>query len=93
MDFSGAFDDLVESDFWIEAALVFGGFIFPTLAANVIEARGPDLPNEVYGGATAAGGLAYGQEMVAVGGGVYVVDALAQRVGVKESITSLGGGN
>lgn len=34
-----------------------------------------------------------GEDVVAVGSGVYTVDAISQRVGLKDSVTSLGGGN
>lgn len=91
MDFGDVFDDLVDTDFWVMAASVFVGFIAPIVLANVIEARGRDLPNELYGVGAAAGGLAMGYEMVAVGGGVFVVDTLAQRLELKREVTQLGG--
>lgn len=91
MDFGDAFDDLVDTDFWVTAASVFVGFVAPIVLANVIEARGRDLPNEVYGVGTAVVGLAMDYEMVAAGGGVYVVDSLAQRLELKREVTQLGG--
>lgn len=92
MDFGSAFDELADSDFWMDAAHVFAGFVLPNIAANIIESRGPDLPDEAYGVAVVAGNeMFYGETMVSAGGGLYVVDALARRAGVKTTITSLGG--
>lgn len=91
MDFGDAFDTLAESEFWIDAAMVFAGFILPIIAANVTESYGPDLPDEIYGVAVVAGNEAfYGESMISVGGGLYTVDAIAQRAGVKGTITQLG---
>lgn len=92
MDFGSAFDELADGDFWVEAALVFVGYLAPNVAANIIESRGPDLPNELYGvGVGAANEMLTSQRGVTVGAGIYTVDALAQRLNVKSTVTNLGG--
>lgn len=93
MDFGGAFDELMDSDVWVSAASVFAGYLAPNIVANVVEGRGGvDLPNELYGVATALGAEAFtDQRMVTVGAGVYTTDQLAQRLGVKNTVTRLGG--
>jgi len=90
MDFGAAFDELSETDFWIDAALVFVGFMIPVVMANLVESGSRDLPNVVYGGITAGAGVMTGYNMVAVGGGVYALDTVAQRTGLKQRVTTLG---
>lgn len=91
MDFGSAFDELADSDFWVDAAMVFIGFIAPMLARNVVENNFRALPDEVYGAGTALVAVAMDQDMIAVGGGVYTVDAIAQRLKLKGQVTNLGG--
>lgn len=93
MEFGDAFDALADDDFWMDAAMIFVGFLAPNVAANVIEGRlGQDLPNELYGvGTAAAAEMFTDQRMVSVGAGLYTVDALAQRFNVKQRVTALGG--
>jgi hypothetical protein len=94
MNFDGAFSALADDDTWMDAAEVAVGFAGPMIAANVLEGSTPfDLPNEVYGLAGVAGGEMVDRRLVSVGGGLYTVDALAQRFGLKSSVTNLGGGN
>jgi hypothetical protein len=92
MDVGGAFDELADSGFWVEAAMVFGGWLGPNVAANVIEGNlNQDLPNELYGiGTAAASEMVIGERMITVGAGIYTVDQLVQRFGLKQTVTTLG---
>lgn len=93
-DLSQSFEQVADFDMWETAAATTAGFMVPHIIANVVESRaGFDLPNEVYGIAVvAAGQMApmYGAEL-SMGGGIYSVDAAAQRVGLKETVTNMGG--
>lgn len=95
MNFGGAFDALADDEVWMDAAMVAGGYLVPAVGGTALEnAAGIDLPNELYGAAgIAVSEMAIGQPMVSVGSGLYTVDALSQRFGLKESVTSIGGGN
>lgn len=95
MNFGGAFDALADDDVWTDAAMVAGGYLIPAVGGSALEnTMNIDLPNELYGAAgIAVNEMFIGEQMLTVGSGVYTVDALAQRLGVKNSVTSLGGGN
>jgi hypothetical protein len=88
-----AFGTLADVDMWEEAAAVTGGYLAPTLARNLLEGETDmDVPDEAYGIAVMAVGAyspMYGGE-IALGGGVYTVDTLLERVGLKQTVT---GGN
>ena len=91
LDFDGAFDALADDDLWINAAMVFGGFIAPEVAGNVIEGVGPDVPNELYGIAVAAGSeMVLDEQMVTAGAALHTLDTLATRLDVKNTVTNLG---
>jgi hypothetical protein len=91
LDFDGAFDALADDGFWIDAAMVFGGFIAPEVLGNVVEGVGPDVPNELYGIAVAAGSeMVIEERMVTVGAGIHTLDTLATRLGIKNTVTNLG---
>ncbi len=92
MEFGGAFDALADDDTWMDAAEVAAGYLGPGMVANVAEGSTPfDIPNEAYGLAGIAAGEKMGRRMVSVGSGVYTIDALAQRFGLKNRVTSFGG--
>jgi hypothetical protein len=92
MEFGDAFDTLADDEFWMDAAMVFIGFIFPIVLANVIEGMADmDLPNELYGIGVAGAASVGDYRMVSVGGGLYTVDALAQRGEVKQRVSNLSG--
>lgn len=98
VDLSNAFDQLAEPDYWTDVALAFAGFMGAMLLrAGVENVAGQNLPNEVYGLAIAAGGLATGYELVSIGGALHAVDNLAGNLGIKQSVVgmvaSTGGGN
>lgn len=92
MDFGDAFDQLANDDFWIDVGAVFAGFMAPNILAGAVEGVGPDLPNELYGIAVAGvSEMAFDSTMGAVGGGLYTTDVLAQRLGIRQRVTELGG--
>lgn len=92
MNFGDAFDTLANDELWIDVVMLFVGFFGSSLLATALEAVGPDLPNEVYGIGVAAGNEMFTDyRMVTAGAGLYSVDVLAERVGVKGEITSLAG--
>lgn len=86
---------LIEFDMWERVALVFAGFLLPTIVQTVLEGRGiVNLPNEVYGLATivASGYFLDGtyRNAAGVGGGVYVVDQVAnERMGIEQQLTEV----
>jgi len=89
-------DMLTDADFAMDIGFVVGGWVFAVVSANVVERfAGMDLPNELYGVASVAGASyvlsGYERKMMATGGGIYVADQLAQRFGLKQSVTNLGG--
>lgn len=92
MDFGGAFEQIADDEFWMHAAMVFGGFLLPTVVANVVENfAGVDAPNEAYGVVLIVGNeMLIGERALSIGGGVYTADALAQRFGLKETVTEMG---
>ncbi len=92
MEFGGAFDALADDDTWMDAAEVAAGYIGPMAVANVAEgATQFDVPNEAYGLLGIYAGEKMGRRMVSVGSGVYTIDALGQRFGLKNRVTSIGG--
>lgn len=96
-ELADSFDTLVDSDLWMDAVILFGAFLAGTVAKNLIEPNSPwDLPDEVYGGVVilGAGYLPEGENMARMGGGLYVVDKLGERFGIKKAVTgAVGGGN
>lgn len=87
-------DQLTDSDAWMNVGFVAGGYVAAAVLNNVTENVGPDLPNELYGVASIAGATyalsGTDRKYMAAGGGLYVVDALAQRFGFKSTVTQLG---
>lgn len=92
---ASAFDDLADPALWKQAGVVAGGYMGASLAQNFGDDMLPwDLPNEVYGVGVAFVGYRYSPmrpKSAAAGGALYTLDALSQRVGLKESVTALGG--
>ncbi|MFD1645576.1 hypothetical protein [Haloarchaeobius litoreus] len=92
MNFGGAFDALADDDTWMDAAEVAAGYVGPMALANVAEgATSYDVPNEAYGLLGIYAGEKFDRRMVSVGSGVYTLDALSQRFGLKNTVTNLGG--
>ncbi|WP_435332842.1 hypothetical protein [Haloarchaeobius sp. TZWWS8] len=91
MNFGGAFDALADDDTWMDAAEVAAGYLGPMAFANVAEGMTPfDVPNEAYGLLGIYAGEKFDHRMVSVGSGVYTLDVLAQRFGLKDKVTSVG---
>lgn len=94
MAISKTINMLTDTDFAMNVGFVAGGYAFAAVANNVAEGFGPDLPNELYGVASVAGATyvlsGTDRKYAAAGGALYTVDALAQRVGVKDTVTELG---
>lgn len=90
-----SFDQMADADMWMDLAAIGGGYLGSTVAQSVIEgAAGFDAPNEVYGVGVAYLGYTVDVEYsdrMAMGGGLYTLDSLAQRVGLKERVTEIGG--
>ena len=88
-------DVLADPDMWETAAATAGGYLGSSIAQSTIDGMtGFDIPNEAYGLGVAYLGYGFSPEYnaeLATGGMIYTVDALAQRFGVKQSITDLGG--
>lgn len=91
-----AFGTLAEADMWEDAVATLAGFLAPTVARNVIEPNtGMDIPDEVYGLIVLFGGQyspMYGNA-ISIGGGMYTVDQLLERLGLKQTVVGLGGGS
>lgn len=97
---STAVTKLADTDVWVEAAYVGFGFFGPTIVENVAEgeiSQIPDVPSELYGaGAMAAeyyflSGKQRSRTMS--GSGLFVIDALAERAGMKQTLENPMGGN
>ena len=93
-DLQDQFDQLLDYEEWIQILVVLAAFMAGTVVRNVLEPNTPfDLPDEVYGLVVFfAGGYApeYGREVM-IGGGLYTADKLAERLDVKQRVTSIGG--
>jgi len=89
-DVADNFDQLADMDFWYDSSVLFAGFLAPTLIKNTLEGRlNKDLPDEAYGAAVVVIAeivLDEYKRMAQLGGGLYVVDALATRFNVKSRI-------
>lgn len=89
---------LTSTDFATNVGFVAGGWAFAVVLGNVVERfAGMDLPNELYGVASIGASTYFlsgnDRKYAAAGGGIYVADQLAQRFGVKQSVTQLGADN
>jgi len=89
LDVDAATDSLTDTMLWENAARVAGGYLVPVIAAGFVNSR-IGLPDEAYGLIGVGAHAAMGLDMMAVGSGVYTVDALAKRTGIKDDATSLG---
>lgn len=87
---------LTDTDYAMNVAFVAGGWAAAVVLGNVIENfAGMDLPNELYGvvsiGVSTYALTGSDRKYMAAGGGIYIVDQVAQRFGLKQSVTQLGG--
>lgn len=89
-------DVLADPDMWEQAAATAGGYMGASVAQSTIDGMTSfDVPNEGYGLAVAAAGYQFGgaySAELATGGAIYTLDSLAQRFGLKQSVTSMVGG-
>lgn len=90
-----SFDALTDSETVARSAAVVTGYLGSSIAQSTIDGMSPfDVPNEAYGLAVAGAGYAYSPmygEEILMGGVAYTLDSIAQRAGVKETVTDLGG--
>ena len=95
MQLQDNFEQMADPEMWTDVAAIGGGFMGASLAQSTLESSMPfDVPNEAYGVGVAAVGLyvdADYTDKVAMGGGLYTLDALAQRAELKQKVTSMGG--
>ena len=91
---SDSFDAVTDTDHWFTAVVVFVGFIAPVVFKAFLEDRlSIDLPDEVYGVVVVVAaefGPSDYRRNLQIGGGLYTVDQLAERFGLKERVP---GGN
>lgn len=93
-----AYDKLVDTSYWMDAATAFGGFMAADLVGELAPARmgGMRVPPEAYGAAVVVGaefapGVTRKQKRMAqIGAGLHTVDAAASRFGLRDTVT---GGN
>ena len=94
-DLDESFDLLTDTEMWTDVAAIGAGYMGSSVAQTLIDERiGFDLPNEVYGAATAGVAYAYAPQYnaeIASGGALYTIDAAAQRFGLKNKVTNMGG--
>lgn len=88
---------LMDAEMWMDVAIVLVGFIAPVLLANTVDDV-VDLPDEIYGIVVIAiSNLAMDRrtkqsKMLTLGGGLYTLDQLLERVGLKDRVENFGAG-
>jgi hypothetical protein len=92
---STAVTKLADQDVWIEAGYIAGGFFGPTVVENVVEGQfGFDAPSELYGAGSMVAeyyALSGKQRSRTMGGsGLFVLDALLERAGLKQTVVNMG---
>lgn len=92
-EFADAFDQIADTELWIEAAALFAGFLLPTVLHNLAGEFVPvDLPDEAYGIlmiAVAQFSPMY-QGALTTGGALYTVDKAAERFDLKSTVEGVG---
>jgi len=96
MELTESFETLADAVTVEMIATLGAGYMAGTLLKNTIEGRTDlDVPDEAYGIAVAggAGYLLDGDyaKHAIIGGGLYTGDKLAERIGIKSRIESVGG--
>lgn len=88
-----SFDLLTDAEMWTDVAAIGAGYMGASVAQTVIDgASSFDIPNEAYGAGVAAAGYAFAptyEKQIASGGALYTVDAMAQRFGLKNRVSSI----
>ena len=96
-DLNESFGEIVDPEMWTDVAALGAGFMGASVAQSVIDGVSPvDVPNEAYGVGVAYAGVTLDMDYsnkIAMGGGLYTIDALAQRAGVKNRVNSAVEGN
>ena len=81
---------------WVDVAAIGAGYMGASLGQSFLEGMVPfDVPNEVYGAGVAYLGYSVDAEYsnkVGTGGALYSLDSGAQRFGLKNAVTQIGGG-
>ena len=101
---STAIKKVADSDTWIESLYVAGGFFGPTVVENVVEGEIQQIPEKVPSEAYGLGAMAAEYKFLdgkqrsraMAGSGLHVLDAVADRFGLKQSLENPlgnGGGN
>lgn len=90
-DFGDSFDRLADTGTWEDIVILFAGFIAGTLLKNTIEGRMDfDAPDEVYGVVVIIASVSFLdgdlQRYGSLGGGLYTVDKLAERLNIKSRV-------
>lgn len=88
------FDALTDTEFGMDVGTIFAAFLAPTVASGAVDRLAPTynqrIPRELYGAAeivAAEWGLDGDMKVnVQTGGGLYVADKLAERLGIKGRI-------
>jgi len=92
-DLANSFEMLMDTDEWMRFAAIGGGYMGSSVAQIGLDDRLPvDVPNEFYGVSVAGLSLAYApayEKEMAAGGGLYSLDAFAQRFGFKGQIRDI----
>jgi hypothetical protein len=88
-DFGDAFDNLADSDAYVDGGMVLAGLGASVVAKNGIDPR-YDFPDEVYGLAVAGAGYMMGYDMAAVGGIAHMGIKAAERFGLKSTVEQAG---
>ena len=93
VDFDKAFETLANTDYWVDVALVFGGYMgAATLDAVLRRFANHELVGIGAGVGVGAAGAAMGQMNVAYGGAAYSAMEGARLVGVRDMVLSTAAG-
>lgn len=94
-ELTDSFEVLADGEMWMNIVVLGAGFMGGTLVKNTVEGRNlVDAPDEAYGLVVSVASY-YAldgdyQKFATIGGGLYTVDKLAQRFGVKSRVEGMG---
>jgi len=93
VDASEGFETLLDDETLMQMAAVGGGFFVTGAAQSVVESKlNMEVPNEVYGIATAYAFYSVDGpyfDQMAMGAGANSLDAMLQRFGIQESVENI----
>jgi hypothetical protein len=97
-EFGDATDVLMDSDTYVEdVGAGFAGYAAPSVVDNLLDRTiGMDVPDEAAGLAVIVLAEMYGgayKRPMQAGAGAYTGEAFASRVGIRDTVVNLGGGN